>query len=69
MDSRIGGWIYGPYVNHNHYAGLMELLIPIPLVASLTSFLQGRDKIIAASAAALMAGTSFSPVHAAECSP
>ena len=27
---RLGGWIYGPYVNHNHYAGLMELLIPIP---------------------------------------
>jgi len=54
-----GGWIYGPYVNHNHYAGLMELLIPIPLVASLTSFLQGRDKILAASAAALMAGTIF----------
>jgi O-antigen ligase len=24
-----GGWIFGPYVNHNHYAGLMEILIPI----------------------------------------
>jgi len=24
-----GGWIFGPYVNHNHYAGLMELLIPL----------------------------------------
>jgi O-antigen ligase len=23
-----GGWIFGPYVNHNHYAGLMEMLIP-----------------------------------------
>lgn len=22
-------WIFGPYVNHNHYAGLMELLIPL----------------------------------------
>ena len=54
-----GGWIYGPYVNHNHYAGLMELLVPIPLVASFTSFLHGRDKILAASAAALMAGTIF----------
>src|ERR1700754_2661455 len=29
---RLGGWIYGSYVNHNHYAGLMELLVPIPLV-------------------------------------
>ena len=31
-----GGWIYGPYVNHNHYAGLMEMLTPIPLVISLS---------------------------------
>ena len=23
------GWTFGPYVNHNHYAGLMEMLIPI----------------------------------------
>ena len=27
-----GGNIYGPYVNHNHYAGLMEMLTPFPLV-------------------------------------
>ena len=26
---RWGGWIFGPYVNHNHFAGLMEMLIPI----------------------------------------
>src|SRR5207244_13366496 len=29
---RFGGWIYGPYVNHNHYSGLMGMLIPVPLV-------------------------------------
>ncbi len=23
------GWTFGPYVNHNHYAGLMEMLIPL----------------------------------------
>jgi O-antigen ligase len=23
------GWPFGPYVNHNHYGGIMELLIPI----------------------------------------
>lgn len=23
------GWVFGPYVNHNHYGGLMEMLIPI----------------------------------------
>src|SRR5260370_9297345 len=27
-----GGSIYRPYVNHNHYAGLMEMLTPFPLV-------------------------------------
>ena len=24
-----GGWVFGPYVNHDHYAGLMEMLIPV----------------------------------------
>jgi len=28
---RWGGWVFGPYVNHNHYAGLMEMLIPVAL--------------------------------------
>lgn len=23
------GWTFGPYINHNHYGGLMEMLIPI----------------------------------------
>jgi O-antigen ligase len=56
---RMGGWIYGPYVNHNHYAGLMEMLVPIPLVFSLTHWGRGPRKIMAGLAAALMAGTIF----------
>ncbi len=56
---RLGGWIYGPYVNHNHYAGLMELLIPIPLVLSLTRLAPSKERIAAASAAAMMAATIF----------
>jgi len=56
---RLGGWIYGPYVNHNHYAGLMELLLPIPLVLSLTRLAPDKERIAAACAAALMAGTIF----------
>ena len=32
---RWGGWIFGPYVNHNHFAGLMELLIPLAGVFAL----------------------------------
>ena len=54
-----GGWIYGPYVNHNHYAGLMEMLVPIPLVFALTRFARGSRRILAAAAAALMTGTIF----------
>ena len=30
-ELRYGGNIFGPYVNRNHFAGLMELLIPIGL--------------------------------------
>ncbi|HEY6337937.1 MAG TPA: O-antigen ligase family protein [Candidatus Sulfotelmatobacter sp.] len=56
---RLGGWIYGPYVNHNHYAGLMELLIPIPLVLSLSRLAPSKERLAAATAAALMAGTIF----------
>src|SRR5262249_54385979 len=56
---RSGGWIYGPYVNHNHYAGLMEMLVPIPLVVSLTQAAQGPRRIIAGVSAALMAATVF----------
>ena len=58
-EPRLGGWIYGPYVNHNHYAGLMEMLVPIPLVLSLTRMAHRKERLIAAAAAAVMAGTIF----------
>ena len=54
-----GGWIYGPYVNHNHYAGLMEMLMPFPLVLAVTHFKNGNRKIALAGIAALMAGSIF----------
>jgi O-antigen ligase len=54
-----GGWIYGPYVNHNHYAGLMEMLIPIPLISSLTHLVQKQQKMLGLGAAAVMASTIF----------
>jgi O-antigen ligase len=53
------GWIYGPYVNHNHYAGLMEMLTPIPLVISLLGDVSAARKALAAGAAAVMASTIF----------
>ena len=54
-----GGFIYGPYVNHNHYAGLMEMLTPFPLVLAATHFTNGNRKIAAAGIAALMAASIF----------
>lgn len=52
-------WIYGPYVNHNHYAGLMEMLFPIPLVFSLTKYARGGLRRLAILASAVMATTIF----------
>jgi O-antigen ligase len=52
-------WIYGPYVNHNHYAGLMEMLFPIPLVFSLTTYARGGLRKAAVLASAVMATTIF----------
>jgi O-antigen ligase len=54
-----GGSIYGPYVNHNHYAGLMEMLTPFPLVLAATRFTDGNRKLAVAGIAALMAGSIF----------
>jgi O-antigen ligase len=56
---RMGGWIYGPYVNHNHYAGLMEMLVPVPLVLALTHLASSKTRTAAAAAAAIMVGTIF----------
>jgi O-antigen ligase len=56
---RFGGWIYGPYVNHNHYAGLMELLLPIPIVLLISRRVREGPKMLLAFAALLMASTIF----------
>ena len=54
-----GGSIYGPYVNHNHYAGLMEMLAPFPIVLAASRFTHGNRKLTVAAIGALMAGTIF----------
>jgi O-antigen ligase len=57
LTPHFGGWNYGPYVNHNHYAGLMEMLTPIPLVAFLSPYTSTRNRWLAGVAAALMGGS------------
>ncbi len=53
------GAIYGSYVNHNHYAGLMEMLVPIPFVVSMGHLFRGGKRALVGSCAVLMAGTIF----------
>jgi O-antigen ligase len=53
------GSIYGSYVNHNHYAGLMEMLVPIPFVVSMGHLFRGGQRALVGSCAVLMAGTIF----------
>jgi len=53
------GWIYGPYVNHNHYAGIMELLVPMPLALSLSNRIEAPKRVMLGFAAVIMASTIF----------
>jgi O-antigen ligase len=56
---RFHGSIYGSYVNHDHYAGLMEMLVPFPLVVSMGHMLRGGKRALVAFCAVLMASTIF----------
>jgi O-antigen ligase len=29
IQARTDSWVFGPYPNHNHYAGLLEMLVPL----------------------------------------
>jgi O-antigen ligase len=53
------GLIYGSYVNHNHYAGLMEMLVPIPLVLSMGHIFTAEKRALVGFCAVLMAATIF----------
>jgi O-antigen ligase len=53
------GSVYGSYVNHNHYAGLMELLLPIALVLAFSGMIRGGKRLLLVFAATLMAASVF----------
>jgi O-antigen ligase len=55
ITPRLGGAIYGPYVNRNHYAGIMELLAPVPFALAAT-----RGKRIELRALLIFAGVLMS---------
>jgi O-antigen ligase len=54
---RFHGSIYGSYVNHDHYAGLMEMLVPFPLVIAMGRILRGAQRVLVGFCAVLMATT------------
>ena len=57
--ARFNGSMYGSYVNRNHYAGLMEMLVPFPLVVSVGHLVRGGKRALVAFCAVLMASTIF----------
>ena len=57
--ARFHGSMYGSYVNRNHYAGLMEMLVPFPLVVSVGHLVRGGKRALVAFCAVLMASTIF----------
>jgi O-antigen ligase len=54
---RYPGWIFGTYVNHSHYAGLMELLTPIPVVLTLSDRFTRAKRAMFGFTALIMAGS------------
>jgi O-antigen ligase len=50
---------FGPYSNHNHYAGLMEMLTPIPLAKALTDTARREQQLLWMLAGILMGATIF----------
>jgi O-antigen ligase len=53
------GSVYGSYVNHNHYAGLIELLLPFALVLAFSGSVRGAKRFLLGFAATLMAASVF----------
>jgi O-antigen ligase len=48
-----GGSIFGPFVNRNHYAGLMEMIIPFAVVGFLVPYTRKEQRVMMLFAAAL----------------
>jgi O-antigen ligase len=42
----VAGWPFGPYVNHNDYAGLMEMLLPISVAYILSRPSQSLQRLL-----------------------
>ncbi len=56
---RYGGYPYGPYVNRNHFAGLMELIIPVGLAMLAVPGVRRQQLPLVALLATLPVGALF----------
>lgn len=56
---RTSGSMFGPYVNHNHYAGMMELVAPFAVVLAASDRLAGARRMLVAFAAVIMSASIF----------
>jgi O-antigen ligase len=56
---RFGDGVFGPYVNHSHFAGLMEMLLPFPFLLANASVVPAGRRALGYFAGAVMAGSIF----------
>lgn len=59
MTNQASADFFGPYANHAHYAGLMEMLVPFPLVLAMVAFTPLPLRIIYSLAALVMSTSVF----------
>ena len=59
VTNQAGTPFFGTYANHSHYAGLMEMLIPFPLLLALARLVPASLRILYAFAAVIMSSTIF----------
>jgi len=56
---RVAGLSYGPYVNHNHYAGMMEMVAPFLIVYAASDRLRAAQRILVGFGALLAVASIF----------
>ena len=56
---RFGDGVFGPYVNHSHFAGLMEMLLPFPFLLANASVMPVGRRGLGYFAGAVVAGSIF----------
>jgi O-antigen ligase len=59
MKNQAAADFFGPYPNHAHFAGLMEMLIPFPLVFALARYSSAPMRLLYSFAALIMGSSVF----------